>query len=143
MAVTPTQKNRIKEEAGFQCGVPTCNNTSPLEIHHIIHQEDGGLDVDDNLICLCGNCHGRYHLREIPKGSIVKFKQRLIRISAGLAPHEYKFLEQLNQGENIELDGSDISLARRIERHKYITITKIHRDLFRLSLTPRGEAFIT
>ena len=40
-----------------QCGVKGV----PLEIHHIIHKEDGGSDRPDNLITLCHDCHHKHH----------------------------------------------------------------------------------
>lgn len=143
MAVTPAQKRRIKEEAGFKCAVPNCNTTSPLDIHHITYQENGGTDEDDNLICLCKNCHGRVHLGEIPDISIRGFKNRLQRVSADLYPHEIKYLEALFRGEQIDLDEETVDLARRLERRNLIRITHRVRDnVYRLSLTRNGREFI-
>ena len=142
MAVSKLQKRRLKEEAGFKCAVPTCNATSPLQIHHIIHQEDNGTDTDDNLICLCSNCHGRYHEGQIHRQSLLNYKQRLIRISVVLAPHEYNYLEALFQGQHIELDINNINLARRLERQGFITITDLNNALFRLDITTSGQNYI-
>jgi len=143
MAVTPAQKRRIKEEAGFKCAVPNCNNTSPLDIHHIQYEENGGPDDDDNLICLCKNCHGRVHDRQIPDISIRTYKARLQRVSFDLYPHEIKYMEALLRGEQIELDEDTVDLARRIERRRLIRITHRVRDnVYRLNITADGRAFI-
>jgi hypothetical protein len=142
MAVTQAQKRRLKEQAGFRCAVPTCNATSPLQIHHIIHREEGGLDTDDNLICLCSNCHGRYHQGQIDRKAIINYKQRLIKISIVLAPHEYNYLESLFDGQQIELYNNNINLARRIERKGFIIITELGNGLFRLTLTTEGRNYI-
>jgi hypothetical protein len=143
MAVTSAQKRRIKEEAGFKCAVPNCNTTSPLDIHHIHYRENGGTDEDDNLICLCKNCHGRVHENEIPTISIRAYKMRLQRVSLDLHPHEIKYLEALLRGEEVELDESTIDLARRIERRGLIRIVhRVREDIYRLSLTPTGRIFI-
>lgn len=144
MSVSQIQKRRIKEEAGFRCAVPNCNVTSPLDIHHIVHQEDGGDDSDTNLICLCKNCHGRVHNGEITQISIRGYKTRLLRISAGMLPHEINFLEALYMGEVVELDDIMIGNARRLERHGYIRVTRIRgeEDLYRLHLTRLGRDFI-
>ena len=143
MAVTPAQKRRIKEEAGFMCAVPNCNTTSPLDIHHIVYQENGGLDEDDNLICLCRNCHGRVHLNEIPDISIRTYKIRLQRVSLDLDPHEIRYLEALFRGEQIDLDANTVDLARRLERRGLIRITHRVRDnIYRLSITRKGRIFI-
>lgn len=142
MPVTYRQKRQIKEEAGFRCAVPTCNNTSPLEIHHIIDQAHGGTDGNDNLICLCANCHGRYHAGEIPRISIQNYKQRLQRISVVLFPHEYNYLESLNQGEPIQLDNPSINLARRLERFGYVEINAMGNGQFQVTITQEGTNFI-
>lgn len=142
MAVGKPQKRRLKEQAGFKCAVPTCNATSPLQIHHIIHREEGGLDTDENLICLCSNCHGRYHEGQIDRQAIRNYKQRLIRVSVVLAPHEYNYLEALFQGHQIELDDNNINLARRLERQGFITIADFGNGLHRLSITNDGRNYI-
>ena len=143
MAVTPAQKRRIKEEAGFRCAITTCNATSPLDIHHIVYQENNGTDTDDNLICLCKNCHGRVHNNEIDDISIRGYKRRVQRISADISPHEIRYLEALFSGEHIELDHESVYLVRRLERNRYIRITHIQRDnIYRLALTRIGREFI-
>lgn len=142
MAVTQNQRRRLKEEAGFKCAVPTCNATSPLQIHHIIHREEGGADTDENLICLCSNCHGRYHEGQIDRISIRNYKQRLRRISVVIAVHEYNYLEALFQGQIIELDENNINLARRLERLGFISITDIGEGQFRLTITVDGRNYI-
>jgi len=143
MPVPPAQIRRIKEEAGFKCAVPNCNTTSPLEIHHIIYQENGGLDEDDNLICLCRNCHGRVHLHEIPDISIRTFKIRIQRVSLDLDPHEIRLLEALYRGEQIDLDEHTVDLARRIERRGLIRIAfRVRQRVYRLTITRNGRIFI-
>jgi len=143
MAVTSAQKRRIKEEAGFKCAVPNCNTTSPLDIHHIQYQHNGGLDEDDNLICLCKNCHGRVHNNEIPDISIRAFKTRLQRVSLDLDPHEIKYLEALFRNEQIDLDDDTVDLSRRLERRGLIRIThRVRDENYRLSITTNGRLFI-
>ena len=143
MAITPAQKRRIKEEASFKCGVPNCNTTSPLDIHHIVYQENGGPDEDRNLICLCKNCHGRVHNNEIPDISIRGFKQRLQRVSVDLFPHEIKYLEALLQGDVIDLDIETVNLAKRLERRGLININhRVRENVYRLILTRNGRTFI-
>jgi len=142
MAVTQAQKRRIKQEAGFKCAVPTCTQTSPLEIHHIVHRHNGGTDEDENLICLCAGCHGRYHLNEITAQAITEYKQRLRRISLILAVHEYGFLEALFRGQSVELDNATLNLGGRLERNGLVTVTDLQNGQFRLNITPNGRAFI-
>jgi len=143
MAVTPRLRRIIKQEAGYRCAIPTCNCTSPLEIHHIVPIADGGDDNPQNLICLCRNCHGRCHNGEIDNEAIVQYKQRLIRISVDLFLHEHKYLEALYRGELIELSTDDVSLANRLERRGFVNIIEIpQNNSFRLAITDQGRSFI-
>lgn len=140
---TPAQKRRIKEEAGFKCAIPSCGNTSPLDLHHILDSQDGGSDSDDNLICLCRNCHGRYHDGVIPRESLINYKLRLQRISADLFQHEYNFLEKLFLDQIIELDIEGVNLARRLERREFVKITAKRDGMFKLTITRKGRDFIS
>ena len=143
MAVTTAQKRRIKEDAGFKCSVPNCNTTSPLDIHHIVYQENGGSDENSNLMCLCKNCHGRVHNGEIPEISIRAFKNRLQRITIDLFPHELKYLEALLRGEQIDLVDENVDLARRLERRNLIRINhRIRENLYRITITAQGRQLI-
>ena len=143
MAVTRVQKRRIKEEAGYRCAIPNCNVTSPLDIHHIQYQENGGSDEDDNLICLCRNCHGRVHNNEIEDISIRTYKRNLVLRSARLFPHEVTYLEALIAGEQIELDADAVVHVRRLERNGFIRIQHLRRnDIYRITITTDGRALI-
>lgn len=142
MAVTAAQKRRIKEEAGFQCAVPVCTVTSPLQIHHIVDRAQNGTDTDDNLICLCSNHHGLYHEGIISRQSILNYKHRLNRVNITLAIHEFRFLDELNNNEEIQLDDENLHLARNLERLGFITITNIGNNLNRLNITNGGRVFI-
>jgi len=45
-----------------------CGTRWPLTRHHLIKRSQGGDDIDDNLVPLCGNgttgCHGRVEARD-------------------------------------------------------------------------------
>ena len=47
------------------CAVPGCTQTHILEVHHIIHWEDGGPTDTWNLICLCPHHHRLHHRGEL------------------------------------------------------------------------------
>jgi hypothetical protein len=56
MPFSEALKMRVKRKANFTC----CwcqKNISKVDIHHIIPQEDGGPDTEDNAAPLCGSCH--------------------------------------------------------------------------------------
>lgn len=145
MAVSPKTKSLVKAEAGFRCAVPYCNNTSPLQIHHIVHQGNGenGADTIDNLICLCSNCHGRYHAGEIDRRAIQRYKRRLVQEAyKELATHEIGYLEGLLDGDEIELNNEGVRLVRRLERKGYITISEMGTGLYKLEITNTGKAVV-
>ncbi len=43
------------------CAVPGCGRSTGLEIHHIVHWEDGGPTETWNLIALCAHHHRAHH----------------------------------------------------------------------------------
>lgn len=47
------------------CRVPGCNETHHLEVHHIIHWEDGGPTDTRNLIAVCPRHHRLHHRGEL------------------------------------------------------------------------------
>ena len=59
MPFSDALKLKVKERANFTCC--WCNNrVNKVQIHHIIPQEDGGPDIEDNAAPLCGTCHDLY-----------------------------------------------------------------------------------
>ena len=50
-------KKNVRRRAHFSCCL--CKNIG-VEIHHIIPQEEGGLDIDKNAAPLCPSCHETY-----------------------------------------------------------------------------------
>ena len=45
-----------------ECSNPLCEAYEPLESHHIIPINHGGMDEIDNIIVLCHKCH---HIKDI------------------------------------------------------------------------------
>lgn len=52
---------RAIERRDGGCAAPGCHRTWGLEIHHIIHWEDGGPTDTNNLVCLCAGHHRLHH----------------------------------------------------------------------------------
>ena len=71
------KSNQIREASKFLCavcldkGIHTYNN---LEVHHIekLHDAPDRLLDDDNLICLCRDCHKEADAGRIAKDYLVK-----------------------------------------------------------------------
>ena len=60
MRVVPERTRVVVEERDRGCRVPGCDRTKWLQIHHIIHWEDGGPTDTWNLVALC-HAHHRLH----------------------------------------------------------------------------------
>jgi tetratricopeptide (TPR) repeat protein len=57
MPFSESLKLRVRKKSNWQCCI--CE-AFYVEIHHIITQEDGGLDTEDNAAPLCPSCHDTY-----------------------------------------------------------------------------------
>jgi hypothetical protein len=62
--IVPERTRRVVLHRDRQCRMPWCSRTAGLEIHHVVHWEDGGPTDTANLIALCGSCHRRHHRGE-------------------------------------------------------------------------------
>ena len=52
---------RLIEHRDGACRVPGCTNTRGIQVHHIVHWEDGGPTNTANLYCLCRRHHRLLH----------------------------------------------------------------------------------
>lgn len=52
---------RIIEQRDGGCRYPGCSQTRWVQVHHIVHREDGGLTIASNLVCLCPHHHRAHH----------------------------------------------------------------------------------
>lgn len=77
----PSTRFQVLHEAGYKCGVPTCNHILTFEIHHILWLKDGGTDSPSNLIALCPNCHSLHTHGHIPAESIRHWKGMLLALN--------------------------------------------------------------
>ena len=57
----PTPLRVSIENRDRGCRVPGCTQARWLEVHHLMHVEDGGETVPENLLCLCGRHHDDHH----------------------------------------------------------------------------------
>jgi len=63
--IVPERTRVAIEERDGACRVPGCERTRWLQVHHIIHWEDGGATDTANLLSLCGRHHRLHHLGEM------------------------------------------------------------------------------
>jgi hypothetical protein len=59
--VAPKTRRFVWRRDGDRCTVPGCRASSFLEVHHIVHREDGGGNDAENLTLLCGGHHDAHH----------------------------------------------------------------------------------
>lgn len=59
------------------------SKNNKLEVHHIIFRRNGGSDEQENLICLCKNCHDKLH-------------EGLINLKGGKVKGQLKHATQMN-----------------------------------------------
>lgn len=59
--IVPRRTRRLVEHRDRGCRVPGCDSTLWVQVHHIVHWEDGGDTDTRNLVCLCGHHHRMHH----------------------------------------------------------------------------------
>ncbi|MEZ5299024.1 MAG: DUF222 domain-containing protein [Ilumatobacteraceae bacterium] len=63
--IVPDRTRRVVERRDRGCRVPGCTAERFVEIHHIVHWEDGGPTDTWNLLCLCARHHRMHHKGEL------------------------------------------------------------------------------
>jgi hypothetical protein len=66
--IVPERTRHVVLRRDRHCRAPWCDRTWGLEIHHVVHWEDGGASDTTNLIAICGSCHRRHHRGEFHIG---------------------------------------------------------------------------
>ena len=59
--IVPDRTRVVVEARDRGCRVPGCPRSRWLQVHHIVHWEDGGATDTDNLIALCSRHHRAHH----------------------------------------------------------------------------------
>ena len=57
----PDRTRRLVLRRDRKCRVPWCTQTRWLQVHHVIHQRNGGGHDTTDLIAICPACHRRHH----------------------------------------------------------------------------------
>lgn len=56
-------RDRVYERDSYD-GCPCCiwcGRPKYVQVHHYIERSRGGLGIEENLVCLCGDCHTKLH----------------------------------------------------------------------------------
>ena len=59
--MTPATRKLVFARDKHRCRVPGCRSARNLEVHHIVHREDGGSHEPSNLALLCAGHHAAHH----------------------------------------------------------------------------------
>jgi hypothetical protein len=60
-SVPPAARRRVLQRDNHLCSVPGCRNSLYLDLHHLTPRAEGGPNVDENLVTLCGIHHRAAH----------------------------------------------------------------------------------
>lgn len=142
-------------EAGYRCAVPTCRALTPLDVHHIDEHAKGGSDEAGNLICLCCNCHNRYHREKIPSQQVMKvYKIRLQELSRAVDREDIDLLLLLyEEMDSISVSGDKIAELAALFNAGYLEARDSSKGCFQsntpqpaphyaINLTARGREFV-
>jgi hypothetical protein len=65
LRTVPERSRIVVEERDRGCRVPGCDRSRWLQVHHIVHWEDGGATDTANLLALCHRHHRLHHLGKL------------------------------------------------------------------------------
>lgn len=93
MSFSESVKIEVKRKAHYKCCI--CELSKPLEVHHIVPENQDGQDIVENAAPLCADCHdiyggnpeNGYEKKEISGMRNVK-RHFLMRILVNLRKHK-------------------------------------------------------
>ncbi|HEX7838441.1 MAG TPA: HNH endonuclease signature motif containing protein, partial [Kofleriaceae bacterium] len=59
--IPPSVARLVWRRDGGRCRVPGCRSARGLELHHLVHREDGGSHDARNIVLVCSACHLAHH----------------------------------------------------------------------------------
>jgi hypothetical protein len=59
--IPPSIRRLVWRRDDGHCRVPGCRSSRGLQIHHLVHREDGGMHDSSNLALVCSACHKSHH----------------------------------------------------------------------------------
>jgi RuvA, C-terminal domain/HNH endonuclease len=70
--IPPKMRRFVMHRDGNRCRVPGCRSAKHLDIHHIVHREDGGQHDPMLMIAACKSCHLAHHRGDLVIGGTAK-----------------------------------------------------------------------
>lgn len=122
MAFSKNIKDEIFVLSARHCCVCHKSKGIKLEVHHIIPRQQGGLDIIENAICLCFDCHADagHYFADHPKGS--KFSP------SELLKHKEAWFKIVKEHKIIPASGNTASSKSKLN-HKLKMQKKVMKEL--------------
>lgn len=92
--IPAAMQRAVRVEAGHRCAIPTCRQTSGLQIHHIHDWAKTRDHSFENLILLCAVCHDRVTKSEIDRKAVRAYKANLSLINGRYGDLERRVLDR-------------------------------------------------
>ncbi len=147
-------KISLYTESGYRCAVPTCRGIIVLDMHHIVHVEDGGGNDQSNLLPLCPTCHALYHRGDIVPESIKAWKLMLMSLANAFDKKSVDILLMLSTYVGIYVSGDGVLECAALIASRFVNVRSVSGELhpqsdkllpashYNLSLTKKGELFV-
>jgi hypothetical protein len=164
-AIPAALERDLMIEAGYRCAV--CKTTEPLVIDHIVEWSEVQKHEFENMIVLCGNCHGRKKKtsdpRHINRARLRQIKHSLMLLNGRYSDLERRIIEKFQEDLSINrIDAPSIIIPERLQiLVRYLikdglVFTELFKssisqgsggmtfrdDNIRLTLTRKGKRFI-
>lgn len=84
-------RHQIQEKYDYKCAC--CGSSETLNIHHLyyVNLRYGAKDDEKNLVCLCEDCHMRFHrVKEAEDKALLEYKNAKVRELAGKISDDLK-----------------------------------------------------
>ena len=57
--ISNEMRKAVYRRDGYRCAL--CDSTKYLQVHHCVKRSRGGTNSEQNLVCLCADCHALAH----------------------------------------------------------------------------------
>lgn len=123
-----------------------CGSTDALEHHHLTPRAKGGGDEEQNLITLCGPCHGKTHgmkrqnISELTREGLKAAKARGVKLGSPVAADTVAAARASKSAKAKAKAQNLVAIVRDIERSGISTLSGIARALEARGVqTPSGN----
>ena len=72
-SLSQKKKEILIRKVGTTCCYPNCNETTTLDVHHIIPRHEGGTNEESNLVILCPTHHTKADRGAIPRERLKQY----------------------------------------------------------------------